>query len=632
MDGNAGSSETHNMNVDEGNDKQHIYKTTKLQSIKTIGAIGVKTQNSNPLLYYIILCKNNLSKKYEGFYSKLPRLTKKERKHYLHYFKEFIINYKPKATIKTYYSFEESLSMLKQRFHFYQNYIKYYCIPFFKDFKNGKIIKNCKRQKAKLYILRKYPEKAKLPIEKELLDLEEPNSKINFFTSTVNNKINEKSSSSNNEENMFNSGYEIEFIEGVEDNKLNNIKDNTFFIKTIQKSTEPRKENKLSKSLKDNCKSLIYAITGEKYEKDSSKSKEKSDEVPDAIDEENSIIKEQKEYFQYGEMNPTISYNLTTPTISYNLTTNNTGKNKDIKESLTEHSCQSGHIYKTICLTGESQTSNKLNDDGSGRLQKSERPTKTFSKYSKPIVEVSLDSFRKKKELEINKKFSIDKQNTILKRLSNLKPNKENSKKDTSLTMQSQLNKQNIETVNRENVTNNQRKFTIKKSSIKLSKAEIQKKLAYNKESASANFMKKLNKVAIKMNSKVPQQNSKAEEVDQIIEEKPSNKVKEEEKDNVKRPKSNSLSKTMEFNYINKESQPNLSILQRNRMFFSKIVIDNFISNNSLALEGKLDTKKIFTEREIDKDTDRSANTKKKIPLLVSQKRFTSFNSSNYKL
>ena len=236
-------------------------------------------------------------------------------------------------------------------------------------------------------------------------------------------------------------------------------------------------------------------------------------------------------------------------------------------------------------------------------------------------MEVSLDSSSKKKELETNKKFSIDKQNTILKRISNLKPNKENNN-----------NKQTIETVNRENVTNNQGKNTIKKSSIKLSKAEIQKKLSYNRESASGNLMKKFNKVTIKMNLKVHQQNSKAEEVNPIFEEKPSNKVKEEENDNVKRPKSNSLSKIMEFNYINKESQSNFSMLQINRMFSSKITIDNFISNNSVALEGKVDTKKIFTEKEIDKDKDKSANMKKKTLLLVSQKRFTSFNFGNYKL
>jgi len=698
--------------VDEGNDKQTIYETTTLQSIKKIEnySTGVKYNISSQkhISYYISLSRLKLLKKYEiaslTCSISLPIISKVDQRHYLHFFKEIMLTYKPKKTIKKIYSTQEIQDILPRMFHYYQNYIKYYCNPFFLEFKLGKIIKSFKEQKARLYYNKRYADKTNAKkaennkeIDKEKgkengkekenekdkngnkveiqnnksgnisSDKDEYSNKINFFNTLINNKINEKNSSSNsnNTEIMFDSGLGIEFVDGTEDNKLNNIKDDKIYFEEINSiSKKSNNTTILSKSLKDNCKNLIFAIEGKKYEKDSSKSKEgeKSDDLENSIEEEK-IERDTGRHL----------------TVSYNLTTLENTNRKELKDNITTlDSDYNNHVYKTISLTGESQKSNKLKNKNE-KL----KSQKTISKYSQPIIKTSRKNLNK--VWHKNKSSSIDKnlenkRDNILKRISQLKL-KENKVKNNSFNLLSQrrnskvipneaifatrlsgdrlgliernsLNNLANDTINIENAINNANIpgstnvvnntntaiFTNTNTNINNNTNELNmnkkpplifNKVLYQKQPfKKANLIKKQSQNSKDMKPLPKSQNYQIEEINDINQSFEEKVVVNDDKDNDKnkRPKSNSLSKIIENK---KEFSTNFGIINKTNMKITNN-INNFISSissfNNIALDDKdLDKIKDQTKNLIEKSNDKPSLIGKKKP--QPQKIFTAFNS-----
>ncbi len=543
MDGKLVSTEI-NLTMDEGNDKQVIYETkTKLQSFNKINTPNVIKKCSTTIKtvsHYIKYTNTIHFKKYDISTSTylLPqnRIKPGDKQFYIRNFEKILITYKSSKVVKKLHYYEEIIEKLPRMYHYYQNYVKYFCNPIFLDYKMGKLIKKYKEEKAQIYYNKQYSDNAKkneFILKQEKNQTDNASGKIKFFNSTVNNKLNEKSSSNS----LIDSGSGFDFIEN--DDKLLIKDDKTGFG---DYSNNSKISGKISRnSMKENAKFFIECIEGKKQEKDSSKgSREKSQEFY-----QNMSIEENKHCERHAERHLTISYNLTTSEKTH----------KDQKEVITLDSDNNQNIYKTISITEESQKSNKLKNIIINNEKLEKRPTKR--KYNKPNFNLPKNALYTSKVIS----NSIDKKNNIIKRNSSVKK-KENKKKGKStFNIKTRNNQLNIEDKNKEikDITIKEEKIkeiTVKEvnaiSSSKKQDLLYFNKVIYQKQPFNIknvqNVKKNIRK--IKTQSKQSYQYSQLDSHNKTLEENENlNQViqeKEEEKEKVKRPKSNSLSRVID--------------------------------------------------------------------------------------
>ena len=214
--------------------------------------------------------KNKLSKYYknlpyfskkilEAKYSITPELYNKiilnnlitrKRNHFFAYLNELaIITNTLKEQLKRYYTNEESKTRIPKYVSYYQNYLKFFCKPFFSDyFMNKKMVKHMEKA-AQVFYNENYAD------EEDNNNLDDEKSKCNFkiFSKTINKEIDNYDNSSKD----FSNNNSNKILEALRKNKKNKKDDLDDFL-----ANENIDKNKLKFRNNDlNLLENIYKIT-----------------------------------------------------------------------------------------------------------------------------------------------------------------------------------------------------------------------------------------------------------------------------------------------------------------------------------------------------------------------------------